>query len=280
MAPRKSSTSVKPKMTSETCGTCKKDVTDNDSALMCELCKQWHHSNCLSIPDQVMDFFNSDAYSGSGISLPLVCPACKPSFSRLTELNTKFAAMEENFERRLAALEAPKAVLVAPRLVGPPPPPVNFTTLIKSTLEAETKKHNAVLFGLPEETDDLAAVRKLVSAGNENEENLIVKPSDIIRVFRDGPVYKDAPRFLKVVCVTSKVQQSFIGLINKVVKQDKPDLRARPDLTWEQRDAGRKLREQWKARGESKDQYIDYARRVIIDKKSHETVFALAMNTA
>lgn len=227
------------------CAACSKCVTEDDKALVCELCKKWHHSICIGIPDAVMAYFDSDTYSGSGFSLPLICPVCKPSFARLTELSTKIAEMEETFERRLAALEAAKSV-PAPLLMGPPPPPMNFTALIKSTLEAETKRHNAVLFGLEEEADDLAAVRRLVTgAGNVAEENLAVKPS-IVRVFRDRPEYQDAPRFLKVVCVTSKVQHSFIGLINKVIKRDQPNLRARPDLTWEQRDAGRKLRDHLK----------------------------------
>ena len=136
-----------------------------------------------------------------------------------------------------------------------------------------------MLFVLDEEDDDLSAVRKLVSVANVAEENLAVKTSDIVRVFRDGPEYDDAPRFLKVVCVTSKVQQAFIGLINKCVKRDHPNLRARPDLTWEQRDAGRKLREQLKRQGEPPNLYIDYSRRAIIEKDSRKIMFSLTNST-
>lgn len=73
------------------------------------------------------------------------------------------------------------------------------------------KKRNAVLFGLEEANENLAAVWNLVSTTNPHEEHLKVQPTDISCVFRDGPrLPGQAPLFFKVVCVTSAVQRSFI----------------------------------------------------------------------
>ena len=151
-------------------------------------------------------------------------------------------------------------------------PNFDFTAVLKATIEEESKRHNAVLFGLDEVDDDLEAVREIVSAGNPIEDNLKLKPSDIIRVFRDGPTYNDKPRFLKVVCVTSKVQRSFIGLINKIVKKHHPELRARQDLTWEQRETGRLLRQKLSTVKDSVEYFIDYNKKYIV-KKSDSSIF-------
>uniref|UniRef100_A0A915IP34 Endonuclease/exonuclease/phosphatase domain-containing protein n=1 Tax=Romanomermis culicivorax TaxID=13658 RepID=A0A915IP34_ROMCU len=74
----------------------------------------------------------------------------------------------------------------------------DLQALIKDALEVETKKANAVLFGLPVNNtiDDLAAVCAIV----EKADNEDVGPEDITRVFRDGPTYDDKPHFLKVCC--------------------------------------------------------------------------------
>lgn len=269
---------------SELCAQCNKSFKESDDGLKCELCEKWVHSICLGIPSEVMKYFNSDSYVKSSFSLPLICSVCKPSFSKLTALSERLDAVEK-FESRLAALEkslAERPIQPQPLLplmqmpTQPPNPAFDIATLIKSTMEAESKRHNAVLFGLPEEEDDLLAVRKLISDEIENTDNLFVKPSDIIRVFRDGPNYKDSPRFLKVVCVTSNVQHNFIGLVNKVLKQRFANLRARPDLTYEQRVAGRKLRDKL-ASFENRELYaINYNRNSIFHKITRENVFSLS----
>ena len=111
---------------------------------------------------------------------------------------------------------------------------------IEEAVELKLKGRNAVLFGLPEgeKDDDLQTVRQLVS-GNDCE----VKASDIVYTFRDGPTLPNKPRFLKVVCTTAQAKRKFIDHINKVARRATTiPLRARPDLTFKQRETGRALR--------------------------------------
>lgn len=262
------------------CVKCLKNINDNDFALICELCKNRMHSICLGIPDSFVAFINSDAYAKSGFVLPLICVNCRPTFGQLIEIKNEVASLESRFEDRFAALEAAISAKVDVQSTRPAVPQlphsVDLEKMVKSTIEAEKKRQNAVLFGLPETDDDLSAVRKLVSMGINNEDHLIVKPSEITHVFRDGPEYEDAPRLLKVVCVTSKVQAAFIDLINKAIKRQKPELRARPDLTWDQREAGRNLRKEFGKLRNSDDFFIDYKNRKIICKSNRQVVFSLA----
>ena len=82
--------------------------------------------------------------------------------------------------------------------------------------------------------------------------------------------------FLKVICVTSKGQHSFIELINKTVQQRNKNLRARPDLTWEQREVGRKLRKALENFDDTTNFYIDYNKQIIVNKTDRQIVFRLA----
>jgi hypothetical protein len=69
----------------------------------------------------------------------------------------------------------------------PPSSTHDLPALIKDAIEVESKKANAVLFGLDERDDvgDLESVRKLVADADAAG----LQPEDVIRVFRDGPVY-------------------------------------------------------------------------------------------
>jgi len=150
----------------------------------------------------------------------------------------------------------------------------------QKTIEAETKKRNAVLFGLPEAADDLAAVRQLVSDADPDDESLKITATDVAHVFRDGPHYPDALRFLKVDCSTSAVQHAFIALVNKELRKDHADLRARPDFTWDQREAGRKLREKLKTMTDPHKFYIDYGKHCIVSKSDRVNVFSLSTSAS
>ena len=201
---------------------------------------------------------------------------CSINVDRILLLEKRLDDVESRFDKRLAQIEERLVQQTHNVTSVEPSRPGDLVNIIKSTFEAESKRRNAVLFGVHEQDDDLEAVRNLVSNGNPKEENLKVKPSDITSVFRDGPRIPGKPRFLKVVCVTSKVQRSFIELVNKTIKLTNPDLRARPDLTWEQRDAGRKLRHKLETLEEPHKFFIDYYKLTIVDKTTRNIIFRLA----
>uniref|UniRef100_A0A915IV25 Uncharacterized protein n=1 Tax=Romanomermis culicivorax TaxID=13658 RepID=A0A915IV25_ROMCU len=121
----------------------------------------------------------------------------------------------------------------------------HIAMLIKDALEIESKKNNAVLFGLPEINglDDIEAVQQFI--GNQDENSTSISPDNIVQGFRDGPKYDGKPCFLKVVCTNLQAKHAFIKLINNAHGTPKNDgddrLCARPDLSYLQRGASRKL---------------------------------------
>ena len=249
---------------SDPCVKCRKNVNVNDDGILCDYCKQWIHLKCAG--------WTLDAYLVIE-KLPgfkYFCSCCSPNVDRILDMEKRLSDFEERLEARMSRLE--QTFTNANFKPSFQPQSVDLVNVIKTTMEAESKRHNAVLFGVPEAADDLTAVQDLISAAETEDVNLQVKPSDIVRVFRDGPRRADSPRFLKVVCVTSAVQRSFIGLVNKVIKPTNQLIRARPDLTWAQRDAGRKLRDKWDGLAEKDKYFIDYGKQSIVYKTDRKNV--------
>lgn len=258
----KTSTNVKPV---EPCFVCEETVGNNDvSALQCELCSKWSHGGCLGIPSEVVAFFRSPSYEKATYALPLLCPACKPTLTSLADINNKLSTIEMRFEARLAALEhrpnlpsSATAFKIVPQTT--PGPTNGLAALVKDAIEIESKKSNAVLFGLENSEDDLDAVRNLL----QEVDGTGLKPEDIIRVFRDGPKLTGKPQFLKVLCNNSQSKKLFINLINNSRRKMLPtfkNLRARPDLSYLQRKRSRELQSELKTRIDSgeTDLYVDY----------------------
>ena len=61
------------------------------------------------------------------------------------------------------------------------------------------------------------------------------------------------------------------------MKKQQPDLRARPDLTWEQRETGRILRQKFSTIKDSVEYFIDYNKKCIV-KKSDTAIFLVCSN--
>ena len=89
------------------------------------------------------------------------------------------------------------------------------------------------------------------------------KQTLIVTVFRDGPVYDEMPRFCKVYCKNIDAKVHFINFINSSRKLNTDGfskLRARPDLSYLQRQRARELRSELQIHidaGEN-DFFIDY----------------------
>jgi hypothetical protein len=235
------------------CLKCKSNVNDDDdSAVSCELCETWMHGACCNLPTAVTDYFNTAGYRSAKFRLPFICQICRPTFEQLKSLPAKFDFLEARF----TALEK--------RFDSHSTAPQQFDTasiaeLIKDAVEVDSKKANAVLFGVTEAdgVDDTSTVRQIVADANLAD----LKPQDILRTFRDGPKHQGKPRFLKVICSNSQAKRAFIAHVNgKRRFDDAYPLRARPDLSWLQRKRSRELQTELfdrKRLGE-KGLFIDY----------------------
>ena len=246
------------------CFICKKSVKDGDStALQCGVCHEWAHQRCLSVPDSVVKFFQSEAYENANFGFPLLCPLCMPVLDHLVDIDKRLNAIEANFEARLLALEATAPAGAPSNSHGHSdclPTLDEQRMLLKDELERESKRKNAVLFGLPvTDENDTDVVKKMVA--DAKLANL--QPQDVVTVFRDGPKVEHFPRFCKVYLSSVNCKTAFIDMINTNRKQNVTDfasLRARPDLSFLQRKRARELRDELKTRvdaGET-DIFIDY----------------------
>jgi hypothetical protein len=187
-----------------------------------------------------------------------------------------FESRMANFEDRLAKIENAK-----PR----PPPLMNFTappgapslgpiqddyrTKLRDELERESKRKNAVLFGLEDTgANDTDTVKKLIADADLED----LKPEDVVTVFRDGPTYEDKPRFCKVYLNSVDSKIAFIKFINDSRKSTDPiftNMRSRPDLSFLQRKKGRELRSELKSRLESGESnlFVDYKSETIKSRR-------------
>lgn len=215
------------------------------------------------------------------------CSSCKPILSTLQKLPDKL----ETIEKRLSQLESSQ--IFSDEINEKQHHNTqnnNFSTDIQQTIrdaiEVEVKKPNAVLFGLPETEHDLNAVRALFQ--NQPSTDYKFYDDDILKVFRDGPQMKSLdgkqlPRLLKVCCTSSAIKDRFIDFI-KHLRADPQfrHLRARPDLTFNQRQHGRallsKLIDLEQSTGTQNNYYIDYAHECIKDKNTKNIIFKLSSN--
>lgn len=262
------------------CHTCKQQVLDQDKAVYCDYCKQWAHARCLKMDDakySALQLLRDQKY---------FCPAtCLPAVDRMLMFERRLEQMEARFQELTSKMNILTSDSISNGSDFPvlPSKPFNSQKLIEtmeSVYEAQSKRRNAVLFGLADTIDDLKAVRALVATdpANPDEADLpTVCPTDIQYVFRDGPSNPDGKsRFLKVVCATSKVKDNFINIVNKRARAINPPsgLRARIDLTYQQRVDGRNLRLKLND-FDTNSHFIDYRKKCIVTKVTRKTVFSL-----
>jgi hypothetical protein len=232
---------------------------DDETAIQCDLCEAWAHAECLKLPVDWSIFFSSGVYKNAKYRFPYICSGCKSTYDRLKGVEERMSLLET----RLIKLETTTSPV---QPMAPAPDSTTLAALVKDAIEIESRKANAVLFGLPDSRDDLNAVRKLV----EDEANPALKPDDIVRVFRDGPTIAGKPRFFKICCNNSQSKKTFISLVNKNRRDSEPgfeNLRARPDLSYLQRKRSRELQFELKSRynaGET-NLRIDYVNDCIVE---------------
>jgi hypothetical protein len=224
----------------ENCSCCAKVVLDDDQmAIQCDLCDRWAHAGCLNLPDGWSKFFSSGVYKDAKYIFPYICAGCKLSYDRMKGVEDRMTVLET----RLLKLET-----VAPPVhIAPTSNAADLAALVKDAIEIESKKANAVLFGLADSENDLEAVRQLVA----NDDTAELEPDEIVRVFRDGPRINGKPRFLKICCSNSQAKKSFIKFVNTNRRNSVNNfdhLRARPDLSYLQRQRSRELQSEMKMR--------------------------------
>lgn len=234
--------------------------------IMCDYCNKWCHQACAKLDDAA---FNALAKSNQ----KFFCTLCMPTIDRFLRMEKRMYTFEERlmaFDEKLAKLESNKF-----RPATTIPPLMNFPgaitlpaqrnddevrTRLRDELERESKRKNAVLFGLEDTgANDTDVVKQLIDDAVLQD----LKSSDVVTVFRDGPDYDDKPRFCKVYLKSVDAKAAFINFINTSRKNEIEGfstLRSRPDLSFLQRKRARELRDELQTRNNAgeNDLYVDY----------------------
>ena len=58
------------------CSSCKKEVTDMDMALACNICEEWEHVSCLRGPDKLEEALYTALNNCHSKAILFVCTRC------------------------------------------------------------------------------------------------------------------------------------------------------------------------------------------------------------
>jgi PHD-finger len=263
MSQSSSKSSPATKAAGDVCKVCLKGVGKKDKSIYCDFCKMWLHQTCSKLDDSSFDVLSkSDQMYFCFTCLPLAKHVIGIE-KRIDEAEARLKTLEE----RVQKLESAPTIRPQPLMSIPCAAPTVTTSTfsdrdeMRDELERESKRKNAVLFGLEQVSsrNDTDVVKQLIS--DADVEGL--SPDDIVTVFRDGPLYEDKPRFCKVYCTSIDAKARFIEFINNCRKSETDgfvNLRARPDLSFLQRKRARELRAELKARTDNGETnlYVDY----------------------
>jgi hypothetical protein len=235
----------------QVCRSCSTAITDK--SILCGFCDKLFHYSCADLTEADAKLFLSKKKL-------FICPICEPTAIRFFKLEARL----EKCELKLDTLDSKvdNILQIVNELKVAPKSHTDIKSTFTELFEIESKKRNAVVFGVPDGDDDLTFIRDLA-------ENSTVKASDILYTFRDGPDHtpggKSIPQFNKVVFSTSKARNSFLSWL-KTHKPADQRIRARPDLTYAQREKNRQLRSELQHKLDSGENglRIDYKKGEIV----------------
>jgi hypothetical protein len=202
--------------------------------------------------------------------------------TKLDDLQQKFIRFEKYVGDRFDNLAKIISNIAAPASISSGATQRDLIVAVaQDVIQAEEKKSTAVLLNYESANDDniLRDVKSLAGDADFDE-------SKIVGARRSGPVKtlangKVLPRIVKVDCDSPAAKIAFIKAINTYTRvnptaQGANNLRARPDLTFAQREQGRNLRKEKMDRetnGEV-DLFIDYQRGIVIKNRNKHIIRA------
>lgn len=230
------------------CPKCNVDVDEDSKAIHCDLCQMWFHAACLNLDDASYKVV-------AALDQLYLCPTCLPLGKRFFALEHKqldiekrFSCLETSINMKLDQLAKQIGAQNMVALKNPPPADIDMNKIVvsavKDALEADSKKTTVVLENF-ETTDDDANfeydVKRLATTAGFDA-------AKIVSVRRSGPVIKsrrngvDLPRIVKVKCDSESSRADLIRVVTKFADHGKKSkVYARPDRTWQQREALRNL---------------------------------------
>lgn len=225
------------------CGSCRKIVKTNESAVECDLCKFWFHTKCAEVKDTLVKFLESK--DGQDANVHWYCKICGQSTKKLLDqmssIDVRMTIVEEKLDAISTKLDElvkswPESTLSAPvgKVAETAIEPKVVTALTNELREREKRATNVVFTGEATEEKIKSVVEK---AG-------IDPPLKIITVGKPDK---------KLYIVSLKTEGDKWKLISKarsicMANEGLNGVYVNPDLTKSERDLQYQLRQELKRR--------------------------------
>ena len=223
----KAANSKRPRIGSENCPSCDKNIAEKDSAINCSICEILFCNKCAKIPDELIILFNSGASN-----LMWTCQGCKTNFpsmsnmkSSLTDLISNNDARFGNLERKLDDMDATISHKVTKRIdTLKQELKTDIEVQVKNTFTTELRKElreiedqkrrvsNIICFNMPESNkqksddkkeEDIRNFKTICSA-------IGVEEVGINSCFRIGKPGEGATRPMKIILSDKRQRNKLI----------------------------------------------------------------------
>ncbi len=268
------------------CGSCQKEVFEEDEAIQCETCHMWFHIKCQKVSQKKYKFLNCE----DGQGLHWFCLICErttlPMVTRMSALEAQIVKVEEKVEKKADKEEVQAeikrleddmknkvdkvAVEELMKKAEPQPSTSKQATerdvMAKSISELEERdkrKSNMMFFGVDESDSDDADTRKthdIMKVKEVCEE--LGEDVNVEKTVRLGTKSKDKVRPIKVTLTTPNMKKNVL-LKAKNLRESKNEksqnIFIKPDLTPIQREVEQELLKEMKkknaeAKGENEQE--------------------------
>ena len=224
---------------SEICGTCKNIVKVNEKAMACNICKDWFHTKCEGVRDELYDVLTQNNLT----AIHWFCTNCNKVANGIMTNIAKVLKTQEEIKNDIQAVkvDVSKNVQDISNLEGSMASctenvkqntdditsmasdlkqlSTQISDIISEPPEYEKRKMNTIISGLPENTNDNDSSNAQVT----HVLNLLEVNCEFENVIRLGQLRADGkPRFVRVTFKTIKDKDSILSKA-KTIKDKNPE---------------------------------------------------------
>ena len=261
----------------ECCLKCHDKVLDNDKAVLCQSCEGWIHQNCANISAQEYRMMKR-----SSSNLMWFCNDCHLKVSASGSVKNSCVGGNESSVVAMQSLISELVKKIDALTSHVMMLEKNKVEDLDSLVEEKVKKYmdeskdqaererNVILHNVPESESD--EVKDRIAHDFEQTKSILQHLDVPDAVIIDKPVRlgkrgSDKPRLMRVSFADKNVKKSVVSHAAKLRESSSNAFRkvyVTPDLTYQQRQANRKLREELQRRRESGESNLKISRGQIV----------------
>ncbi len=260
------------------CGKCDEEIdefydaemTDDNSqqstllAVACDICKTYYHRKCGGLSDELFEILMKYGMHGTH-EIPWHCKICRKYASSFVGEMVDMRKRQDKLEKDMKSLQEQIATISKHSNVddsGGTHDRSGIEKIVKEKLEQEKRQMNIIVSNLPEATSSSSSRGVLKGVRDLFCNKLKVNGSDIENADR---IPTEKRSLVRVQMKTKAAKRT--ALANAKVLHDDPtykDVYLKPDLTYEQRQAEAKLRQELRERREKGEKNLKIQRGKIV----------------